>query len=29
MFDHLSLQCDDLGASRRFYEQLLARWGSA
>ena len=27
MFDHLSLQCDDLGASRRFYEQLLGPLG--
>ena len=23
MFDHLSLQCDDLEASRRFYETVL------
>ena len=23
MFDHLSLQCDDLQASRRFYEAVL------
>lgn len=27
MFDHLSLQCDDLDASRRFYETLLAPLG--
>ncbi|MEI8406118.1 MULTISPECIES: VOC family protein [unclassified Kribbella] len=27
MFDHLSLQCDDLEASRRFYERLLAPLG--
>jgi len=27
MFDHLSLQCDDLDASRRFYETLLAPIG--
>jgi catechol 2,3-dioxygenase-like lactoylglutathione lyase family enzyme len=27
MFDHLSLQCDNLDASRRFYEQLLAPLG--
>jgi catechol 2,3-dioxygenase-like lactoylglutathione lyase family enzyme len=27
MFDHLSLQCDDLDASRRFYERLLAPLG--
>ncbi|MPZ63009.1 MAG: VOC family protein [Propionibacteriales bacterium] len=24
MLDHISLQCDDLAASRRFYEKLLA-----
>ena len=27
MFDHLSLQCDDLVASRRFYEGLLGPLG--
>ncbi|HET6989082.1 MAG TPA: VOC family protein [Kribbella sp.] len=27
MFDHLSLQCDDLGASRRFYEAVLGPLG--
>ncbi|TDX02431.1 VOC family protein [Kribbella sp. VKM Ac-2566] len=29
MFDHLSLQCDDLDASRRFYEQTLGPLGIA
>ncbi|TDO61074.1 catechol 2,3-dioxygenase-like lactoylglutathione lyase family enzyme [Kribbella sp. VKM Ac-2571] len=29
MFDHLSLQCDDLDASRRFYEQALGPLGIA
>lgn len=27
MFDHLSLQCDDLDASRRFYETVLGPLG--
>lgn len=27
MFDHVSLQCDDLDASRRFYETLLGPLG--
>ncbi|NUR99620.1 MAG: VOC family protein [Kribbellaceae bacterium] len=27
MFDHLSLQCDDLDASRRFYEAVLGPLG--
>lgn len=27
MFDHLSVQCDDLDASRRFYERLLGPLG--
>ena len=27
MFDHLSLQCDDLDASRRFYETVLTPLG--
>ncbi|MGW6278176.1 VOC family protein [Kribbella sp. NPDC055071] len=27
MFDHLSLQCDDLAASRRFYEAVLTPLG--
>ncbi|WP_329476072.1 VOC family protein [Kribbella sp. NBC_01484] len=27
MFDHLSLQCDDVGASRRFYETVLTPLG--
>jgi len=27
MFDHLSVQCDDLEASRRFYERLLGPLG--
>ena len=27
MFDHVSLQCDDLAASRRFYEAVLAPLG--
>jgi len=27
MIDHLSLQCDDLAASRRFYEALLGPLG--
>ncbi|MFD7157132.1 VOC family protein [Kribbella sp. NPDC059898] len=27
MFDHLSLQCDDLAASRRFYELVLGPLG--
>lgn len=27
MFDHLSLQCDDLEASRRFYEAVLTPLG--
>jgi catechol 2,3-dioxygenase-like lactoylglutathione lyase family enzyme len=29
MFDHLSLQCDDLAASRRFYEALLKPLGGS
>jgi catechol 2,3-dioxygenase-like lactoylglutathione lyase family enzyme len=27
MFDHLSLQCDDVDASRRFYETVLTPLG--
>ncbi|MGW7679752.1 VOC family protein [Kribbella sp. NPDC054772] len=27
MFDHVSLQCDDVAASRRFYETVLAPLG--
>ncbi|HEY0621141.1 MAG TPA: VOC family protein [Kribbella sp.] len=27
MLDHVALQCDDLGVSRRFYERLLAPLG--
>jgi catechol 2,3-dioxygenase-like lactoylglutathione lyase family enzyme len=27
MFDHLSLQCDDLDASRRFYDAVLGPLG--
>jgi catechol 2,3-dioxygenase-like lactoylglutathione lyase family enzyme len=29
VFDHLSLQCDDLDASRRFYESVLGPLGIA